>query len=218
MPVYVKGGTDGRIIVQELTSTVTPFTGVEFAQDIVTSGVEGFRRLQVDVAETGFFEGREFRTVRKIRLATGETKVYKFTCLNDFILFSLIFTVSAGNYEVHIWDGANLEETVLSTDPVPIYLKNYSGEFRLYDGDRYQSQTTITTGGSIAVNDPEQYLDYVEMITANATAQRATVGQSTGSKRYLPGSAVFFVEIFAINGPVRGTISSDWEERPPGVK
>jgi hypothetical protein len=217
LPLWVKGSDKGQIIVQPLTSTILPFTGVELPQDIVTSGVQGFRRLQVDQGQTSFFEGREFRIIRKIRLPQGERRVYKFVCDNPFILSELKFTVSQGNFEVHVYDSDNVNETVASTTPVPFYRKNESDEYRDYGGSKYTSLTTITTGGSISAIDPDSYRDYAELITSGATAQRVTASIGTGSERY-NNAGTFYLEIFAINGPVRGTISASWEERPPGVK
>lgn len=216
-PAWIRGGINGYLVVQELTSTVSPFTAIELPQDIVTSGVEGFRRLQVDQGDTAFFEGREFREIQKIRLATGARQVYKFTCTEDFILDEIRFSVSTGNYEVHIWLDSNVTETTPVDTPVPFFAKNLSSEFRDYDGGRYISATTIFTGGAITVTDTELYRDYVEMITSGATSQRVLSESGTGSPRYLPAST-FYAEIFAINGPVRGTIAIEWEERPPSVK
>jgi len=108
MPVWAKGGKDGYITVQPLTSTVMPLTGIEFPQDIVTSGIEGFRRLQVDMGQTGFFEARNFRFLRKLRQAV----TYKFVSAVDFILFEQVFSVSTGAYEFHAWREDNVEETV----------------------------------------------------------------------------------------------------------
>lgn len=215
---WCRGTQNGYIVVQELTSTITPFTGIEFPQDIVTSGVEGFRRLQVDQGQTGFFEAREFRAIRKIRLATGESQVYKFISTVEAIVRELRFAVTDGNYEVHIWDGSNVTETVVSSTPVTIFNKNDSqNEYRDYNGARYQSQVSVFTGGAITVTDPTLYRDYVELKTANATANESTIDSSAGQQRYIPATT-YFVEIYAISGPVRGLLSMMWEERPIGVK
>jgi hypothetical protein len=218
LAAWCKGGTDGYLIIQELTSTVTPFTGVEFPQDIVTSGVEGFRRLQVDIGQTGFFEGREFRTTRKIRLATAETQIYKFNCAIDYILWSLNFDSSVGQYEVNLWDESNVTENTAFTTPVPFLRKNRSTEFRSYSGSPFVSQTTLTTGGTITVADIEDYSDYVDIKADSRTTFSTTVGAGLGSERYFP-PGITYIEI-KVKGAasVEGTIAMSWEERPQGVK
>lgn len=215
MPVWIKGGTDGYIIVQELTSTVVPFVGIDFAQDIVTSGVEGFRRLQVDQGQTGFFEAREFRFLRKLR---GDI-TFKFTSPVDFILYEQVFGVSTGAYDFHAWRLDNVEETVAFTGDETQFVvnKNGSAEYRDYNGDRYQSQVTIQSGGTVEITDTEQYTDYVEMRTSGATAQRVSVSQSGNTQRYLP-AGTYYLRFIALNEPLRGTYQIGWEERPPGVK
>lgn len=215
LPVWCKGGTDGYVIVQKVTSTVLPFTGVEFAQDIVTSGKQGFRRLQVDQGQTGFFEGRNFRLIRKIR----NEFVLKFESPVDFILYEQVFGVTSGNYEFHAWRTNNVEETAAFTDDLTQYVVNQNGsaEFRDYNGGRYQSQVTLTTGGAIAVADVEQYTDYAEMKTSNSTAQRSSVSQSGNTQRYLP-AGTYYLEFTFIDTPVRGVYQIGWEERPAGVK
>lgn len=218
LPIYIRGGTDGTIVVQPLTSTILPLTGVELPQDIVTSGVEGFRRLQVDVNETGFFEAREFRMLRKIRIAdTGDTQVFKFDASVDFNLFEQDFSISEGNYEFYAWRGDNATEDTAFTEDVPFFNKNISSEFRDYDGDRYQAQVSITTGGTITPIDPELYADYAEMITSNATSQKVTASSGANRQRYL-AAGTYYLEFRAITGPVRGVYSIAWEERPAGVK
>lgn len=217
-PIYLRGGVDGHIIVQKLTATVIPFTGVELPQDIVTSGIEGFRRLQVDNSQTGFFEAREFRMVRKIRIAVGEKQIFKFTSPIDFILASQFFSISAGNFEMHAWRDDNVTETTPFSTPVPTFNKNGSSEFRDYDGDRYQQQVTVTTGGEITVTDTNLYSDYAELITAGATAQRTSVTAPASTQRYLAPRS-YYLEFTAIgNNAVRGVYEITWEERPEGVK
>jgi hypothetical protein len=127
---YIKGSTSGYIIVQQLSSTVLPVMNAELAHDILTSGKQGFRRLQIEEGQTGFFEGRGFRSLVKIRLSSGGIVSYKFSCTEAFILEQLRFAISSGNYEVHIWSSDNVEETVISSTPVPIFNKNLSDERR----------------------------------------------------------------------------------------
>ena len=217
-PIWARGSAQGHILVQMLTETVMPLTCVEFPQDIVTSGVEKFRRLQVDQGQTGFFEGRNFRFMRKIR---GDV-IFKFTSTVDFVLYEQEFNVSSGNYEFHAWNADNVTETSsFNTDlSNRILNQNSSSEYRDYDGDRYQTQVTIGTGGSINVIDEDAYNDYADMVTSGFTAFRTGVTELANTQRYLSAGTYYlqFTDLSTGSTGVRGIYQIGWEERPEGVK
>lgn len=215
--IYVKGSSQGYIIVQELTSTVTPFTSIEFPQDIVTSGVEGFRRLQVDDGQTGFFEQREFRIIRKLSLSANQTLTFKLSCTNDFILFDQAFAISEGNFEVYFWNGSNVTENTQFTTSIPIIRKNNSSEYRDYGGQRYQSVMSIQTGGTITLTDSNLYEDYIGLVTAGGSAQKISINGPDNSERYFAAGDYYF-QIINSQSASTGQFSLDWEERPVGVK
>lgn len=218
MKCMCKGPTVGYITVQMLTSTVMPLIGVEFAQDIVTSGEEGFRRLQVDQGQTGFFEAREFRMIKKIEFTgTGQTRTFKFTSNVDFILFEQQISVSSGSFEFYAWRDDNINELTPFTTPVNFINKNISSEYRDYNGGRYQSQVIIEKGGTIDVIDEDLFADYADMRTSNATSQRITVGGPQNTQRYL-AAGTYYLQFVSLNNEVKGVYQIGWEERPPGVK
>lgn len=211
--LWIKGGVDGYIVVQELTSTVVPFTGIELPHDIMTSKKEGFRRVQVDVAQTGFFEGREFRLARKINAAI----TYKFVSTVDFILYEQYFSVTTGAYEFDAWRESNVNESTPFTNNITPYVinKNLSGEYRDYSGDRYQSNVSIYTGGSITTIDADAYVDYIEMRTSGSTAQRSSINSSDNTQRYLP-AGTYYLRFTTLDTPIKGMYQIGWEERPIG--
>lgn len=56
-------------------------------ENLLTNQGGANARLRVDVAQTGFFDGREFRAFHKFTIADGATRVYRFTAASDFIIF-----------------------------------------------------------------------------------------------------------------------------------
>ena len=170
---------------------------------------EGFGRLQVDVGETGLFEGREFRVVRKLVL-TGTPLVWRFTSAVDFILHEQTFGASQGDLEFYAWRAADVTLSGTFGTPVRIIGKNGSSEYREFNGARYVSQVSITSGGSITPIDPEEYVDYDRAKTANSTAQRSSVGGGPNSVRYLP-AGTYYLEC---RGTGEGRLAIGWEERP----
>ena len=56
----------------------------------------GFDRILVDVGQTGFLEGREFRAFKELSIATGETYVVRAVVPVNIILNSLAVVIDAG--------------------------------------------------------------------------------------------------------------------------
>lgn len=170
---------------------------------------EGFQRLQVDVGETGFFEGREFRAVRKLILS-GTPLVYRFVSAVDFILHEQTFSASTGDLEFYAWRAADVTPSGSFSTPVRVIGKNGSAEYREYGGLRYATQVAIHSGGEVTPLDAEQYVDYDRAKVANATAQQTSVGGSPNSARYLP-AGTYYLQVV---GTGEGRLSIGWEERP----
>lgn len=170
---------------------------------------EGFGRLRVDVGETGLFEAREFRVVRKLVL-TGTALVWRFTSAVDFILHEQTFGASEGDLEFHAWRAADVTPSGTFATPVRIIGKNGSSEYREFNGARYVSQVSIMSGGSITPIDAEEYVDYDRAKTASSTAQRSSVGGTPNSVRYLPAGTYYL----QITGTGEGRLALAWEERP----
>lgn len=67
-----------------------------FNELLLTSENPGFGRLRVDVAQTGFFEGREFRSFYEFNIPQGQSVTGRFSSPVDFILFQQSLSVDAG--------------------------------------------------------------------------------------------------------------------------
>lgn len=170
---------------------------------------EGFGRLQVDVGETGFFEGREFRVVRKLVLA-GTPITYRFVSAVDFILHEQQFAASSGDLELYVWRDSMGTPGGSFATPVLVLGKNISAEYREFGGLRYATQVAIHSGGTFTPTDAEVYADYDRAKTSNATAQQLTVGGSQNSQRYLSAGTYYLT----VSGTGEGRIALAWEERP----
>ena len=184
------------------------------APDLMTSNQSGFRRYRVDVGQTGFFEGREFRMVRKVSVESGTPLVFQFTSTVDFILSEQTLNCSAGDLEFFAWRStqgtAGGTFTALPVAPIG---KNIGSTRRLYDGLPYDSQVELATGGTFTPTDPELYVDYDRAKTANNTAQRASVQGGNDSARYL-AAGTYYLILESLNGTSVGRFALAWEERP----
>lgn len=184
--------------------------------DLLTSEKEGFRRLRVDVAQTGLFEGREFRLVRKVEIPAETPLVIRFTSAVDFILFEQQLNTTAGDIEFFAWrDSQGTAGGTFSGVYTPIG-KNISGFYREYSGARYASQVTLNHGGTFTPTDAEAYVDYDRAKTAGATAQRVSVRGGDDSARYL-AAGTYYLVLTSLDGTSVGRFTLAWEERPASV-
>jgi hypothetical protein len=183
------------------------------AQDMVTSDVAGFRRLQVDQAQTSFFEGREFRIARKLSITAGTPLVLRFTSAVDFILAEQELNTTTGDIEFFAWretQGTPGGTWAGSITPIG---KNISAEFKQYGGARYATQVTISTGGTFTPTDSNAYVDYDRAKTAGATAQQASVSGGADSSRYL-AAGTYYLVLSSLDATSVGRFVLAWEERP----
>ena len=205
-PIWVRGGP-GPILVQLLSRTITPFTAVEFPHDTMTSTREGFRRLRVDIGQTAFFEGREFRTFRDLSLAAGTTYTAKVIVPVDTILFNVSLTVDNGTLQLDTIAGA-VTETTPFTQQFAIFGKNLMSSIRQ---PPYVRQNNIMGGGSITGG---TIIDTARLVAASATSQQSTVGGQIADERGIAPGTYYWKFINPGNNPVTGTFHCFWEERP----
>lgn len=170
----------------------------QLPHSLLTLGDAANSRLRVDVAQTGFFDGREFRMVRKITAPI----TYRFTFQVPVIVFEQLLTVSSGSMELYAWAGSNVTPAGTWTN-VPFWRKNDVN-------DVYTPQSSIEAGGTVTPINAELYRDYASVVTSNATAQRFTIGGGEISERYLK-AGTYYVQI---TGTGSGSYSIMYEERP----
>lgn len=89
--------------------------------DLLTSAREGTRRLRADLGQTGFFEGREFRTFYEYSVASGQSVYLRATVPLNIILFSTSLTLDAGNMRMTLRVGGTEGGT---WSPVAVFPKN----------------------------------------------------------------------------------------------
>lgn len=172
---------------------------------IATSREQKFARIPVDPAQTSFFEGREFRFVRKIATPV----VFRFTAPVEFILSSQTFGIVDGEFEFYAWRDDNVTPSGIWTSE-PIFAKNTSTTRQLYDGVPYVRQCSIDSGGSIAITDANLYADYERLKTTGATGQRISIVDQSTQGRYL-AAGVYYLQFTGIS---ESSYKIEWEERP----
>lgn len=162
-------------------------------------------RLRVDVGQTGFFAGREFRTFRELNMPGGTTLFIQAIVPIDIILFGLDVEVESGAIKVETIAGAVdggvwsetlpiLPRNTMSERPTPIY----SPQVQLKAGG-------APTGGTV--------IDVLRAKTAGNSNQAATVGASGQDERGVGAATYYFKLIAAAGDAVVGVFRARWEER-----
>lgn len=203
--IWIKGSSGPVIVQSMLAQNASEYSLVDLPHDVWTSSKEKFRRLRVDQGQTGFFEGREFRSFIELNIAAGTNIVLKFVSPIDFILFEQRLVVDAGSCKFSAITGGTEGGTYNTS--LPIIGKNRMAS---RPSPYYNPQITISTGGTITGG---TIVEVVRVVAANATAQQQSVGGINDSERGLPAGTYYLkFENFG-SGPVTGVYSLIWEER-----
>lgn len=204
--IWIKGNAGPVIVQSMLAQNASEYSLVDLPHDVWTSSKEKFRRLRVDQGQTGFFEGREFRSFIELNIAAGNNIVLKFVSPVDFILFEQRLVIDAGSCKLTASTGGT-EGGTFSTS-LPIIGKNRMAS---RPTPFYTAQATIVTGGTYTGGTA---VEVVRVVAANATAQQQSVGSGQDSSRGLPAGTYYLkFENFG-SGSVTGVYSLAFEERP----
>lgn len=153
---------------------------------MATSDDPSLARLKVDVAQTGFWEAREFRFEYEL---SGNT-VIKFNSPIDFILQSqsLLSHDGIATLAVYLANQGAVDGTF--DQPITTINNNL-----LSTAPAYVGQISLSTGGTFTPsdNDPNFAREYIKVIATTATSQRSTVGGNTVPERGLPAGEYYLV-------------------------
>ena len=172
---------------------------------IATSREKEYARIPVDVGQTSFFEGREFRFIRNITTPI----VFRFVAPVEFILSYQSFGIVDGEFEYYAWRDDNITPSGTWTSE-PIFSKNTSTTRRLFDGAFYNRQCQIESGGSIVITDSDLYADYAHLKAATASGQKQSIASQSVQGRYLAAGTYYL----QFTGTAEGSYNIEWEERP----
>ncbi len=198
---------------------------VDFVSDLRT-GREGEEpRLQVDQGSTGFYAGREFRTVWDCTgdgavgdpttgsVLSGNTeRIIKVVAPTDLILLSLEITAYTGELRVQTLIPTGGTEGGTFDTSLPIIPANTMSSV---PSPAYEAQTTITTGGTF---DGNASIDVFKLqASLSPPAKENPVGSTFGGERGV-GSGTYYFRLEAMTADdVQFILRSRFEERPSGV-
>lgn len=175
--------------------------------DLLTDGGDGpNRRIRVDVGQTGFFAGREFRTFREFSIAAGQTLVVRIVVPINVILAEQGVELDDGSIRVTNASGGTPGGSF--SEVLPIIGKNNMSD---RPSPFYTSAVVFSAGGT---HTGGFVFDVHRIVAATATAQKSSVGRIVGDERGV-AAATYYVryENFG-SGTATGTFWYIWEERP----
>lgn len=173
--------------------------------DLLTDGGDGnFRRLRVDVGQTGFFAGREVRTFWEFNIPSGETRVVKVMAPVNTIL--QVFSVELALAAIRLELVAGGTEAGAFTNALPLFRTN-----EMTTADAYAPQVAMAWGGSHAGG------TVIDVLTAysgdNANKAVASAVSEESPNGFPPGT--YYLRFTNTDGATAtGIFRARWEERP----
>lgn len=161
-------------------------------------------RLRVDVAQTGFFAGREFRTFQELNIALAAVHVIKVVVPINVILFGLELYLDAGHVDLETVVGGT-EGGVFAT-VLPVFPRNTMSE---RPTPIYTPVVVLTSGGT---HTGGTVLDVLTNKTAANPNFSISVGAQVADERGI-GAGTYYFRLTGVEAST-GIIKARWEERP----
>jgi hypothetical protein len=178
--------------------------------NLLTGSSGDTARLRVDVSQTGFWEGREFRISVPLSIPSSTPTVLKFVAPIDFILQSQGLTCDEHGILFQAYRSTQGAEGGSFSTAIPIYANNFQSTAPVY-----AHQATITTGGTFTPDGGQQSVETIRLKTSGSTAQAVTVGGSVRGERGLAAGAYYLkFSNLTGSGTAQGVYSLIFEERP----
>lgn len=162
-------------------------------------------RLRVDVAQTGFFAGREFRTFKEFSAATTSTYVIKIVTPINVILFEFGLEIEAGTIRIETISGGSPVEGGSFSENLPRIPANTMTE---KPQPPYATQISLTAGGTLTGG---TVIDVLRAKAADNSNFAASVGAEAGAERGVQPGTYYWRA--SMTGFV-GVIKARYEERP----
>lgn len=178
-----------------------------------TDKFSGFERQLVEVGNTSFNEGREFRIFKELNIAASSTYVMRLGVPIDVVLFGLAVEIEAGWLRLAAVAGGS--EGGSYSEVVPIFAANgMTGGVnrRLYSGSVYATQCSVTAGGT---HSGGTEVEVIRIKTSNNTQQAFTVGGHGQDERGIaPNTYYLVLQNLSGTDAITGVLRLRWEERP----
>lgn len=178
--------------------------------------LSGFERIKVDVAQTSFFEGREFRTFRELNIAVGATLVIKVNSPVNTVVFGFGFDLDAGWMRCALKTGGTEDGTF--NGPLPILAVNsmsagsdHRDDFGPNQDQVYSPVITMSSGGTHTGGVEHNVIR--AKVGGNSQSASST-GVAPTDETGMPAATYYICITNLGNEAVTGVFRARWEERP----
>ena len=171
---------------------------------LMTDDDGDYARVRVDVGQTGFFAGREFRALYEYSIASGKTQVIKVVAPCDTIVQMFSADLELASLRVELRYGGTEGGTFNTA--VPIFKTNSMSSSSNYTGQVTMNVGGTHTGGTLA--------DLI-LLNSGTNANKAT--QQTTTEDYPVGfpAGTYYIKLINTDGATAtGVFRARWEERP----
>jgi hypothetical protein len=171
---------------------------------LMTDDNGDYARVRVDVGQTGFFAGREARTLYEFSIAQEATQVIKVVSPVNTIVQTLGLDLFLAELRLELVIGGT-EGGTFGT-PLPIFKTN-----TMTTASAYTPQVTMATGGT---HTGGTVVDLLRVLSG-ANANKATVSGATEESPQGFSAGTFYLRLINIDGnTANGIFRARWEERP----
>lgn len=164
-------------------------------------------RMRVDVAQTGFFEGREWRAFWDGNIAAGATQVIKLVSTVNFIVFEQSFDTDNSTVVWSTYQGGT-EGGTFSTGSIGKFRKN---EMTDAPAETATSLVLLSTGGTHTGGTQRDIARKVSTVSGQSAT---TIGGTVADERGIaPGT--YYIRLQNTGAQAANvTYKLFWEERP----
>lgn len=171
---------------------------------LMTDGDGEYARLRVDVGQTGFFAGREFRTFYEFSIASGASRIIKVTAPIDTILQTFGAELDLAELRIELRYGGT-EGGAFATS-LPAFKTN-----SMSTASSYASQVIMAIGGTHTGG------TVVDLLTLYSGANQNKAVASSASENSPQGfpAGTYYIHLINTDGATAtGIFRARWEERP----
>ncbi len=163
-----------------------------------------YARVRVDVGQTGFFAGREFRTFYEFNIASGASQVIKVVAPIDTIVQTFGAELDLAELRIELRYGGTEGGTFNTA--LPTFKAN-----SMSSASNYTGQVTMTTGGTHTGGTT------VDLMTlySGANANKAISSSATEALPQGFPTGTYYIHLINTDGNnAIGIFRARWEERP----
>jgi hypothetical protein len=171
---------------------------------LMTDGDGAYARMRVDVGQTGFFAGREFRSFYEFSIPSGQTRVIKVVAPINTIVQTFGVDLDLAELRVELRAGGT-EGGTFSTS-IPSLPAN-----GMSSGSGYTGQVTMSTGGTHTGGTVYDLL----ILYSGANANKAVASSATEALPQGFPAGTYYISLQNTDGATAtGIFRARWEERP----